>query len=70
MQHTEHFTAVLTLFGLISSVYRDLHHWRWLIYLASLICSMDQWLSDRISALHAVVASLNSSGGDHADETK
>ena len=28
MWHTEHWTAVLTLLGLISSAYRDLHHWR------------------------------------------
>ena len=26
--HTEHWTAVSTLFGLISSAHRDLHHWR------------------------------------------
>ena len=28
MWHTEHWTAVSTLLGLISSVHRDLHHWR------------------------------------------
>ena len=28
MWHTEHWTAVSTLLGLISSAYRDLHHWR------------------------------------------
>ena len=28
MRHTEHLTAVSTLLGLISSAYRDLHHWR------------------------------------------
>ena len=28
MWHTERWTAVLTLLGLISSAYRDLHHWR------------------------------------------
>ena len=26
--HTEHWTAVSTLLGLISSTHRDLHHWR------------------------------------------
>ena len=26
--HTEHWTAVSTLFGLISSAHRDLHYWR------------------------------------------
>ena len=26
--HTEHWTAVSTLLGLISSVHRDLHHWK------------------------------------------
>ena len=28
MRNTEHCTAVSTLLGLISSAYRDLHHWR------------------------------------------
>ena len=28
MWHTEHWTAVSTLLGLISNAYRDLHHWR------------------------------------------
>ena len=28
MRHTEHWTAVSTLLGLISSAYHDLHHWR------------------------------------------
>ena len=28
MRHTEHRTAVLTLLGLISSAYHDLHYWR------------------------------------------
>ena len=28
MRHTKHWIAVSTLVGLISSVYRDLHHWR------------------------------------------
>ena len=27
-RHTEHWTAVSTLLGLISSAYRDLHQWR------------------------------------------
>ena len=27
-QHTEHWTAVSTLLGLISSAHRDVHHWR------------------------------------------
>ena len=28
MQYTEHWTAVSTFLGLISSAYHDLHHWR------------------------------------------
>ena len=28
MRHTEHLAAVSTLLGLITSVHRDLHHWR------------------------------------------
>ena len=28
MRHMEHWTAVSTLLGLISSAYCDLHHWR------------------------------------------
>ena len=28
MQHAEHWTAVSTLLGLISSAYHDLYHWR------------------------------------------
>ena len=28
MRHTEHWTAVSTLFGLISNAHSDLHHWR------------------------------------------
>ena len=28
MRHTEHWTAVSTLLGLISRAHRDLHHWR------------------------------------------
>ena len=28
MRNTEHWTAVLTLLGLISSAYHDFHHWR------------------------------------------
>ena len=28
MRHTEHWTAVSTLLGLISSAHRDLHHWK------------------------------------------
>ena len=38
----------------------------WLVNLASLLCDVDRWLSGRVLALHSVVASLISSGGDHS----
>ena len=28
VRHMEHWTAISTLLGIISSLYRDLHHWR------------------------------------------
>ena len=35
------------------------------INLVSLVCDVDLWFSDRVSALHSVVASSISRGGDH-----